>query len=87
MHVRQIQITVSDNGMGVELSEIGKVINAQQSQGLSISQQLIQRNGGKLQIESEGRNKGSTMTFTMNMGIVKNSTEVAQEQKKLEVIH
>ena len=70
---------VSDNGLGIDLNEISTLLKSRQNKGLAISQKLVQRNGGKLLVESEGRNKGSTLTYTMNMTIVKSSTEVLQE--------
>ena len=37
--------------------------------GLMISEALIEANGGKLEIESEGVGYGSVFTFTMTMSL------------------
>nr|MDO8114159.1 PAS domain-containing sensor histidine kinase [Candidatus Sigynarchaeota archaeon] len=76
-----VRVEVIDNGIGITSEEMpqlftkfGKIerhdldveINIQGSGlGLYLSQEIIERHGGKIWAESEGRKKGSTFIFTL----------------------
>lgn len=72
-----IQISLSDEGIGLEKSEIKQVFNefykadkARQDfessgLGLTISKKIVELHGGKIWIESKGKNKGITVYFTI----------------------
>jgi signal transduction histidine kinase/CheY-like chemotaxis protein len=72
-----IRFSVTDTGIGIEKSRIGKIFESYQQEnqsttrqyggtglGLSISRQLVELMGGKLLVESE-KNKGSSFHFTL----------------------
>jgi len=74
-------ISIIDNGIGFTSSEIEKlfkkfgkierfgngwdIITDGIGMGLYISKQIITEHGGKIWVESQGRNRGSTFTFTI----------------------
>jgi PAS domain S-box-containing protein len=77
--LEQVIVSVKDNGVGLTTEEQSKLfekfskidrpnmnINIQGSGlGLFITRQIVESHGGKIWVESEGRNKGSTFTFTL----------------------
>ncbi len=75
-----MEVSVSDNGAGIEESEIGKIFNRFQQAGdtlsgrpqgsglgLHISKEIVERLGGKIWVESEP-GSGSTFFFTVPVG-------------------
>jgi signal transduction histidine kinase len=76
-----IEISVSDSGVGMSTTDLGKLFNAethfsnpgtQQEKGVGIglllTKEFIQKNGGSIWATSE-LGKGSTFTFTVKQGI------------------
>ncbi len=74
----EIEIVVWDTGVGIAAENIGKVfegffrvdtpysrVTEGTGLGLPLSQKLIELHGGKLYLESEGLNKGTTVRFTL----------------------
>ena len=74
----KISIRIADTGMGIEPEEIEKIFNAfEQGQtsvtrrfgglglGLTISKALIDAHGGKIRVESPGKDRGSTFSLEL----------------------
>ena len=74
----EIEIRITDNGIGIEPEKISKIFNAfEQGQtsitrrfgglglGLAISKALIDAHGGKIRVESPGKDRGSTFSLTL----------------------
>jgi signal transduction histidine kinase/CheY-like chemotaxis protein len=74
----KIDIRIADTGMGIEPERIDKIFNAfEQGQtsitrrfgglglGLSISKALIDAHGGKIRVESPGKDQGSTFSLEL----------------------
>jgi signal transduction histidine kinase/ActR/RegA family two-component response regulator len=74
----EIEVRISDTGIGIEPEKIDKVFNAfEQGQssitrrfgglglGLAISKAMVEAHGGKIRIESAGKDKGSTFAITL----------------------
>ena len=89
-----IHFAVSDTGIGIEESKLGKIFdNFQQASsgtsrlyggtglGLSIVKQLVEPQGGKIKVESEV-SKGSTFSFTLSF--LKTKEEVETDIEMLE---
>jgi signal transduction histidine kinase/DNA-binding response OmpR family regulator len=74
----QLQVEVSDNGMGIDAETLPKIFNAfeqgARSQlgglglGLAISKTLVETHNGKLTATSAGRDQGATFTATFPIG-------------------
>jgi signal transduction histidine kinase len=75
----KIAVRVADTGIGIEPDAIGKIFNAfEQGQsditrrfgglglGLTISKTLIDAHGGKIRVESPGKDQGATFTVELN---------------------
>jgi CheY-like chemotaxis protein len=75
---REIEIKISDTGIGIEKEKIGKIFNAfEQGQssitrkfgglglGLAISKAMVDAHRGKISVESAGKDKGSTLTVKL----------------------
>src|SRR5437868_4437244 len=75
----KIAVRVSDSGIGIEEEKIDKIFNAfEQGQaeitrrfgglglGLAISKALIDAHGGKVRVESPGRDQGATFSLELN---------------------
>ncbi len=73
-----IEVRITDTGIGIESEKIGKIFNAfEQGQssitrrfgglglGLAISKAMVDAHGGKIRIDSPGKDKGSTATLTL----------------------
>ncbi len=71
-----IQVQVSDKGMGIKIEDLGRVFEPFAAiekpsyvkgtgLGLSVSKGLIEAHQGKMWAESEGEEKGATLTFTL----------------------
>ena len=76
--LEEIEIRITDNGIGIEPEKISKIFNAfEQGQtsitrrfgglglGLAISKALIDAHGGKIRVESPGKDRGSTFSLTL----------------------
>ena len=74
----EIQIKITDTGIGIEEAKLGKIFNAfEQGQtsitrkfgglglGLAISKAMIAAHSGKIEVASAGKDKGSTFTVTL----------------------
>jgi len=74
----EIEIRITDNGIGIEPEKISKIFNAfEQGQtsitrrfgglglGLAISKALIDAHGGKIHVESPGKDRGSTFSLRL----------------------
>ncbi|MEP6604205.1 MAG: hybrid sensor histidine kinase/response regulator, partial [Spartobacteria bacterium] len=74
----EIEVRVTDSGIGIEADKIDKIFNAfEQGQssitrrfgglglGLAISKAMVDAHGGKIRVESAGKDKGSTFTLTL----------------------
>src|SRR5438046_1970141 len=75
----KIEVRIIDTGIGIEPEKIDKIFNAfEQGQaeitrrfgglglGLAISKALIDAHGGKVRVESPGRDQGSTFSLELN---------------------
>ena len=73
-----IEIRITDTGIGIEKEKIDKIFNAfEQGQssitrrfgglglGLAISKAMVDAHGGKIRVESEGKDKGATFTLKL----------------------
>ena len=74
----EIEIRITDTGIGIESEKVGKIFNAfEQGQisitrrfgglglGLAISKALIDAHGGKIHVESPGKDRGSTFSLRL----------------------
>jgi len=74
----EIEIRITDTGIGIEPEKVGKIFNAfEQGQisitrrfgglglGLAISKALIDAHGGKINVESPGKDRGSTFSLRL----------------------
>ena len=74
----EIEVRISDSGIGIESEKIDKIFNAfEQGQssitrrfgglglGLAISKAMVDAHGGKIRVESTGRDKGATFAITL----------------------
>src|SRR5207302_1335900 len=74
----EIEIRISDTGIGIEQEKIDKIFNAfEQGQtsitrrfgglglGLAISKAMVDAHGGKIRVESPGKNQGSTFALKL----------------------
>jgi signal transduction histidine kinase len=74
----QVEIQISDNGIGIEAEKIDKIFNAfEQGQssitrrfgglglGLAISKAMVDAHGGKIRVESPGKDKGATFSILL----------------------
>ena len=74
----EIEIRVIDTGIGIETEKIDKIFNAfEQGQtsitrrfgglglGLAISKAMVDAHGGKIRVESRGRDQGATFSITL----------------------
>jgi len=91
-----VQFAVSDTGIGIEKAKLEKIFeNFQQASsgtsrlyggtglGLAIVKQLVEPQGGKIQVESE-INKGSTFSFTLDFMKTKENVETETEILELD---
>ena len=75
----EIEIRITDTGIGIEPDKIDKIFNAfEQGQssitrrfgglglGLAISQAMVDAHRGKIYVESPGKNKGATFSIRLN---------------------
>jgi signal transduction histidine kinase/CheY-like chemotaxis protein len=73
-----VEIRITDTGIGIEGEKIDKIFNAfEQGQssitrrfgglglGLAISKAMVDAHGGKIRVESEGKDKGATFTLRL----------------------
>jgi signal transduction histidine kinase/ActR/RegA family two-component response regulator len=74
----EIEVRIIDTGIGIESEKIDKIFNAfEQGQssitrrfgglglGLAISKAMVDAHGGKIRVESTGRDKGATFAITL----------------------
>jgi signal transduction histidine kinase/CheY-like chemotaxis protein len=74
----EIEIRIADTGIGIEQEKIDKIFNAfEQGQtsitrrfgglglGLAISKAMVDAHGGKIRVESPGKDQGSTFAITL----------------------
>jgi signal transduction histidine kinase len=92
-----VEISVSDTGIGIGKEDQARIFNAFEQVdgsktrshegtglGLSLTQKLVELHGGKIWIESEGENKGSTFRFIIPIGKEAAATEFSTEKPVLE---
>jgi PAS domain S-box-containing protein len=73
-----IKISVSDTGIGIKTEDIARIFNSFEQVengasrryqgtglGLSLTKNLVELHGGRIWVESDGINKGSTFSFTI----------------------
>lgn len=98
----QLQVQVSDNGMGIDAQMLPKIFNAFEQGdrmqlgglglGLAISKALVETHSGKLIAESPGKNQGATFTATFRVaerhaGTSKNAIPtIPAERKSMRVL-
>ena len=74
----QVEIRITDTGIGIEPEKIDKIFNAfEQGQssitrrfgglglGLAISKAMVDAHGGKIRVESAGKDEGATFSITL----------------------
>jgi len=74
----EIEIRITDSGIGIEPEKIDKIFNAfEQGQvaitrrfgglglGLAISKAMVDAHGGKIRVESPGKDRGATFSLTL----------------------
>jgi signal transduction histidine kinase/CheY-like chemotaxis protein len=74
----EIEIKITDSGIGIEPEKIGKIFNAfEQGQasitrrfgglglGLAISKTMVDAHGGKIRVDSPGKDQGATFTVKL----------------------
>jgi signal transduction histidine kinase/CheY-like chemotaxis protein len=84
----KIEIRVSDTGIGIEPEKIDKIFNAfEQGQteitrrfgglglGLAISKALIAAHGGKIRVDSPGKNQGTTFSLELSTVVTPAGTD------------
>jgi PAS domain S-box-containing protein len=87
---KQIRITISDTGAGIDASELSKIFAAFEQGsaghrfgglglGLAISRSLLEMHGGKISAQSEGLGRGSLFSVELPLGISENSIEPIEE--------
>src|SRR5207249_2102963 len=75
----QLEIKITDTGIGIEEEKLGKIFNAfEQGEssitrrfgglglGLAISMAMVKAHGGRISVESAGLDKGATVTVILN---------------------
>ena len=89
-----LQISVKDDGVGIEKQHIKKIFSefykADTSRhhkgsglGLSICKRIIEKHGGKIWAESDGKGKGTSIIFTVKISqYVKNKKKSKKEEPK-----
>ena len=69
-----IEISVKDNGIGIAKKDINRIFDqyvkvdsksSGSGLGLTVVKSLVEAHGGTVEAKSEGKNKGSTFTFTL----------------------
>ncbi|HIJ55092.1 MAG TPA: hypothetical protein HPQ03_03095, partial [Deltaproteobacteria bacterium] len=73
-----LEFSVSDSGIGIKKADQKRIFRAFEQAdelhdqpctgtglGLSLSKKLVELHGGKIRVESEGSNKGSTFRFVI----------------------
>jgi len=93
----EIEVRIIDTGIGIETEKIDKIFNAfEQGQssitrrfgglglGLAISKAMVDAHGGKIRVESPGKDKGATFALTLKTVetpiIVANGAEIRPPQ-------
>lgn len=90
----EIEIRITDNGIGIEPEKIDKIFNAfEQGQssitrrfgglglGLAISKAMVDAHGGKIRVESPGKDKGCTFTLALRTVVTPIATGNGAEVK------
>jgi PAS domain S-box-containing protein len=80
---KMVTISVKDTGVGMDSKQIEYVFDEfykvddsrheldSSGLGLTITKKIIEKHGGKIWVESEGKGKGSTFYFTLKKGNIK----------------
>jgi CheY-like chemotaxis protein len=84
----KIEVRIIDTGLGIEPEKIDKIFNAfEQGQaditrrfgglglGLAISKALVDAHGGKIRVESPGRDEGATFSLELNTVVTPAGTD------------
>lgn len=90
-----LRVYVVDKGKGIKPDEMdklftlfGKIERTSEENvdgigmGLTICQKIVERNGGFIDVFSEGENQGSTFMFTMVMTLPKPTTSAEFESQQ-----
>jgi CheY-like chemotaxis protein len=85
----EIEIRITDTGIGIDPEKIGKIFNAfEQGQssitrrfgglglGLAISKAMVAAHGGRITVESDGKDRGTTFIVTLETVAAPAPTEV-----------
>jgi signal transduction histidine kinase/CheY-like chemotaxis protein len=91
----EIEIRISDTGIGIEQEKIDKIFNAfEQGQssitrrfgglglGLAISKAMVDAHGGKIRVESPGKDRGSTFALKLKTVPAPINTSDGAEKKR-----
>ncbi|MEP7014337.1 MAG: ATP-binding protein [Verrucomicrobiota bacterium] len=94
-HPEQIEVRISDNGIGIEREKIDKIFNAfEQGQtsitrrfgglglGLAISKAMVDAHGGRIRVESRGKDKGATFSIVLKTTTAPTKTGNGKEEGK-----
>jgi signal transduction histidine kinase len=72
-----VTISVKDTGLGMDSDQIEKIFDEfykvddsrhqldSSGLGLTITKKIVEKHGGRIWVESEGKDKGSTFYFTL----------------------
>ena len=87
-----LYVQVCDTGVGIPEAEIGKLfsrfgklhrtaeLNSEGiGLGLTIVKQIVEESKGGISVYSEGQDKGSTFSFSMNMPVAAEVAAIAEE--------
>jgi signal transduction histidine kinase/CheY-like chemotaxis protein len=91
-NANEIEVRITDSGIGIEEDKIDKIFNAfEQGQssitrrfgglglGLAISKAMVDAHGGRIRVESRGKDQGATFTLTLKTVVTPAATGNGKE--------